>query len=387
MRLLFVVPPLVGHINPTVAVGAELAKRGCEVAWAGHPATLRRTLADDASILPVLDDALAARIETSRNGSLGLRGPAALKFFWEDFAIPLGHGMLHGVEAALAGFQPDVVVSDQQALAGALAARRATIPWVTSATTSSEFTRPLANLPKVEDWVRECIDGFQRACGVQDGVDLRFSDKLVLAFTTQTLVGGGRRFPPHYVFTGPALTARPEPTPFPWDWLVPGRKRVLVSLGTVYREAGRRFFAVALEAFADLGAELQVIVVAPPDVVADPPEHVLVVDFIPQLAVLRHVDAVVSHGGHNTVCEALAHGRPLVVAAIRDDQPIIAQQVADAGAGIRLRFARVSAAELRGAVLALLGDPSYREAAARIQESFRLAGGAAAAADRLERVA
>ena len=43
----------------------------------------------------------------------------------------------------------------------------------------------------------------------------------------------------------------------------------------------------------------------------------------------------VTHGGHNTVCEALAHGLPLVVAPIRDDQPTVAAQVVQAGAGVR----------------------------------------------------
>ncbi len=34
-RFLFVVPPLYGHINPTVPVGLELTKRGHDVAWVG----------------------------------------------------------------------------------------------------------------------------------------------------------------------------------------------------------------------------------------------------------------------------------------------------------------------------------------------------------------
>ena len=34
-RYLFVVPPLVGHINPTLAVAEQLAGRGHEVAWTG----------------------------------------------------------------------------------------------------------------------------------------------------------------------------------------------------------------------------------------------------------------------------------------------------------------------------------------------------------------
>jgi UDP:flavonoid glycosyltransferase YjiC (YdhE family) len=96
---------------------------------------------------------------------------------------------------------------------------------------------------------------------------------------------------------------------------------------------------------------------------------------------------VVCHAGHNTVCEALAHGIPLVVAPIRDDQPIIAQQVVDAGVGVRLKYGRVNSDEIVEALLAVLETPSYRQAALRIQASFQAAGGPSAAADRLESLA
>src|SRR5689334_12916396 len=43
-RFLIVVPPLTGHILPTVAVAAELTSRGHEVAWAGNSAYLRSVL-------------------------------------------------------------------------------------------------------------------------------------------------------------------------------------------------------------------------------------------------------------------------------------------------------------------------------------------------------
>ncbi|MEV6184251.1 nucleotide disphospho-sugar-binding domain-containing protein, partial [Streptomyces sp. NPDC052015] len=97
------------------------------------------------------------------------------------------------------------------------------------------------------------------------------------------------------------------------------------------------------------------------------------------------LDAVVCHAGHNTVCEALWHGVPLVVAPIRDDQPIVAAQVVDAGAGVRLRFGRADAARIGAAVEAVL-DPAqgHRKAAEAVGESFRAAGGSESAADRLE---
>ncbi|HEV2372503.1 MAG TPA: nucleotide disphospho-sugar-binding domain-containing protein [Streptosporangiaceae bacterium] len=384
-RYLFVVPPLAGHINPAAAVGAELAARGHEVAWAGHPATLAALLPERPLVFPVVDDTLDAQFRAGRERWLGLRGAAVLKFFWEDFAIPLAHAMLPGVAAAITGFAPDVVVADQQALAGALAARRAGVAWATSATTPAELLRPLSAMPKVEEWVRGQINALQRDHGVTDPVDLRFSDQLVLVFSTPALVGDVSGFDGHYVFTGPALAARPDRGEFPWEWLDPGRRLLLVSLGTLNAAAGQRFFATATEALADLAGEVQAVMVTQP--FAPHPAHILPVAYVPQLALLAHCDAVVCHGGHNTVCEALAHGLPLVVTPIRDDQPVIAQQVADAGAGVRLRFGRLRAAELTEAVRAVLDDPGYRAAAGRIRDSFTHAGGAATAADHLEKLA
>jgi len=368
-RFLFVVPPLTGHTNPAVSVGAELVARGHEVAWAGHPGSLQPLLPADATIFPVL----AGDLHDSREH--GLRGAAALKFFWEDFVLPLAHAMLPGTEAAIESFAPDVVVADQQAIAGAVAARRYGKIWVTSATTPAELVRPLATMPKVEEWVSAQLAVFGQP------VDLRFSEQLVLVFTTPSLMGDTSGFGDHYVFTGPALTGRADSTPFPWDWLDPGRRHVLVSLGTLNGPAGERFFRVVTEALDD---DLQAVVVGPPR--EDAPENILFAERVPQLALLPHLDAVVSHGGHNTVCESLAHGLPLVVTPIRDDQPIVAQQVADAGAGIRLRFGRLRPAELRDAVRTVLDDASYRAAAERIRDSFATAGGARAAADHLEKL-
>ncbi|MGH8900555.1 MAG: hypothetical protein ACRDYA_02480 [Egibacteraceae bacterium] len=67
------------------------------------------------------------------------------------------------------------------------------------------------------------------------------------------------------------------------------------------------------------------------------------------------------------------------MAPIRDDQPIVAQQVVDAGAGIRLRFGR--------AVEAVLTVPGYRKAAQRVRDSFAAACGSSTAAGHLEELA
>jgi MGT family glycosyltransferase len=384
-RFLFVVPPLAGHIFPAVAVGQELADRGHQVAWAGHAETLGPLLPPEATLIPVAAKFGDENLAQVRRRSAGLRGAAAFRFLWTDFLIPLARSMVPGVMAAVDEFSPDVLVVDQQALAGALVARRRGLPWATSATTSAELTDQYATMPTLGQWSRQCLAELQRELALSDPVDLRFSDHLVLAFTTTALLGPDSDVPGHCVFVGPAIGRRAGAAEFPLAWLDPAREHVLVSLGTVNPTSGRRFFATAVAAVAPLRDRLQVILVAPPDLVDPPPDHVLVREFVPQLELLPHLHAVVSHGGHNTVCEALAHGVPLVVAPIRDDQPVIARQVVDAGAGIRVHFGRVSASELRKAITTLLDDPRYRIAARRVQASFAT-GGATLAADHLEKL-
>jgi MGT family glycosyltransferase len=108
---------------------------------------------------------------------------------------------------------------------------------------------------------------------------------------------------------------------------------------------------------------------------ADAPENVLVRNFAPQLALLDRVDAVISHGGNNTVTEALLHGLPLVVIPNSADQPESAGRIKASGSGIRMRPRQAKPEILRRAIEAVLYEPSFRQAAQRIQASFMLCNG------------
>jgi zeaxanthin glucosyltransferase len=131
------------------------------------------------------------------------------------------------------------------------------------------------------------------------------------------------------------------------------------------------------------GLDVQVVLNCPPEAVGEPAERTIVAERIPMLELLARVDAVVGHAGLNTTVEALAHAVPLVLAPIRNDQPVIANQVVAAGAGLRVRFARATPAQLRAAVTSVLDEPRYARNAARIRDSFPPEGGAAAAANHL----
>jgi MGT family glycosyltransferase len=166
----------------------------------------------------------------------------------------------------------------------------------------------------------------------------------------------------------------------------PAGPLVLISTGTLADDLAADFHRRALAALRRLGAGVRAILVAPPDTVPDLPPTVTVAARVPLLELMPRLAAVLTHGGLNTVTEALAHGVPLVVAPIRHDQPVNARDVAAAGAGVRVSFARAEPARIAAALAAVLDDPAYRAAAGGIRASFEAAGGVTAAADRVERL-
>ncbi|MFD5512871.1 glycosyltransferase [Streptomyces sp. NPDC127051] len=394
-RFLFVMPPLVGHINPAVGVASELVRRGHQVAWVGDIQLIRELAGQQAVIFPCTGPQLASG-ESMRPTSI--RGPEALKFLWEKFLIPLAHATAPSIENAISEFRPDIVVADQQALAGPIISERSGIPWVTSATTSGEFTAPVTGMRKIEAWIDELLHRLCKQLGNPTGTaDPRFSPYLVLAFTTEEFAGPTPRANGQTRFVGPSLAARPPTSGFPWEWLDDTRGFVLITLGTINADAGNRFLGECRQALRQRSGHLQAVIVDPAQslgqadtsMTAGVPtdRDVLVLPRVPQLPLLARARAVICHAGHNTVCETLWHGIPLLVAPIRDDQPIVASQVTDAGAGIRLRFSRATASQIGAALDTILTEPQYRASAQRIQASFHRAGGTGTAASHLEQLA
>ena len=387
---MFVVPPFTGHVNPTIGVAGELVRRGHEVAWAGVPGGTEGLLPAGSTFFSAVPDEVAAYVGEAGERRDDSRGAAGFKFLQEEVLLPLADHMVDGVDAAIDAFGADVLIVDQQALGGAVVARRRGIPWATSATTSAELVDPLAALPKVAEAMHQLRVDLQVRHGISPEVaeagDLRLSPQLVLAYTVEELTGSLAGMPAGaspVAFVGPCATGRPQSCSFPWERLSddPAVPNVLVSLGTLNADVGERFWLAAAEAFRDqpwVG-----VFVAPDHLVPDPPANVIVQARVPQLDLLPRMRAVVSHAGHNTVCESLAAGIPLVVAPIRDDQPVVADQVVRAGAGVRVKFARVRADALRAGIEQAISDPDLRSAAARVQAAFEEAGGPTAAADAL----
>jgi len=110
-------------------------------------------------------------------------------------------------------------------------------------------------------------------------------------------------------------------------------------------------------------------------------------EFLPQPAVLPHVDLVVTHGGNNTVTGSLHFGKPMVVLPLFWDQYDNAQRMDELGLGTRLAPYEVEGEELRGAIDRLLADEALAGRLRAVSARLRARPGTVVAADAIERLA
>jgi UDP:flavonoid glycosyltransferase YjiC (YdhE family) len=107
-------------------------------------------------------------------------------------------------------------------------------------------------------------------------------------------------------------------------------------------------------------------------------------EFLPQTSILPHVDAVVTHGGNNTVTECLFFGKPMVVLPLFWDQYDNAQRIDETGFGIRLDTYGHAPEELVGALERLLADADLRARLDAVASRLQAQPGTVRAADLLE---
>ncbi len=109
--------------------------------------------------------------------------------------------------------------------------------------------------------------------------------------------------------------------------------------------------------------------------------------FLPQPSILPIVDLVITHGGNNTVTEALHHGKPMIVLPLFWDQVDNAQRIDETGFGVRLSTYGFRDDELTGAIDRLLADPPLHDRLVTMSARIKSRSGTVKAADLIERVA
>jgi MGT family glycosyltransferase len=108
-------------------------------------------------------------------------------------------------------------------------------------------------------------------------------------------------------------------------------------------------------------------------------------EFLPQTSILPQVDLVITHGGNNTVTEALHFGVPMVVLPLFWDQYDNAQRIDETGFGRRLDTYAHSPEELRAAIDGLLADEALAQRLGEVSRRLQAADGKDRAAELIAR--
>jgi MGT family glycosyltransferase len=116
----------------------------------------------------------------------------------------------------------------------------------------------------------------------------------------------------------------------------------------------------------------------------DLPDGMVGEEYLPQIAVLPKVDAVITHGGNNTVTECLFFGKPMVVLPLFWDQHDNAQRIDETGYGVRCATYESGPDELGAALDAVLTDPARGARLGAISRRLQSSPGTGRAADLLE---
>ena len=392
-----------GHLNPLIGVAQHVRGQGHEVAWMSLPRSMgaddsAQVRAAGAAILPT--PALAgAVIPSGEELSRLALDPERVWEAYRSFMLTPVPPLLDSVCLAIRTFAPDAIAVDCMAYAGIIAAHRLAVPYLgvcagLKILKAGPFQPAYMNdLSKLLP-LRQAL--FQRY-GMAP--EFRLLECLSpfgnVVFTTCAFVGD-MALPANVHLVGPStpLGLRGDEPTFPWEKLRADRPIVYAAFGSVHTKEGLADIITPLrEATRRLGAQLVVsseaLAIRAGSVSDGPPlDDCLVVPYAPQRQLLERADAFLTHGGANSVMEALFVGTPLLIVPLSNDQPWQAHLVTQRGVGIHIERQAFDAACCTDALARLLPRQSeFRHNLAQVRTSYRQHNGAQEAARILLRLA
>ena len=384
MRVLFTTQPGLGHLHPLIPLADALRDAGHEIAVACPASFGTRVRAAGFAHVP-------AGLDWEENGETdafpwrAIPSPAMVGRYVMTyiFAYATARRALPDLLALGRDWQPDLVVRETEEFAGCVAAEWWGIPHVSvQAALTNTYTYRWALAAQMEA-LRESI-----GLPADPLVEMPYR-YLHLAFLPPALHSPDEPLAPTARFLRPVPFDRSGDEELP-DWVatLPDRPTVYATLGTVFTFA-RPVFDAILAALGDEPVNLILTVgrnVDPASFGAQP-GNVHIAQYIPQTLILPRCDAVVAHGGINTVLGVLQAGKPLVLLPQGADHFSNAQGCEALGAGRTVAPGAQTPEGIKEAVRAVLSEGAYRESAERAREMIAAMPGPEEAVTLLERLA
>jgi MGT family glycosyltransferase len=318
---------------------------------------------------------------------------------------------------ALKDLGVDGVVVDQNVLSGGTVAERLGLPFVT-ACSAVPWIRDVGVPPHFTSWpygegrwarlrnragyaawdwyarpTMRLVNRYRAAWKMKPFRDLMemFSPLAYLGQTCPEFDFPRHELPAAFHYVGALAADRPRTEDdFPWDRL-DGRPLIYVSMGTVRPRGDIIVLQKIATACADLDAQLVISAgkwaddSSTWDLPSDLPGDPLMMDFVPQMELLAKARLLITHGGQNTVLEALWQGVPMIALPRAADQPAMAGRIERTGVGLCASFQRFTSAQMREMVERVLTEESFRQRAKQLQQAMLATGGVRRAAEIAER--
>lgn len=211
-----------------------------------------------------------------------------------------------------------------------------------------------------------------------------------LAMFSRTLAAPQSDWPPHVALTGCAFyNDATSLDPALESFLVSGPPPVVFTLGTSAVNAAGGFYHESVAAIAELGVRAVLLTGGHEQnrPTGSLPDSVLPVDRAPHQLLFPRAAAIVHQVGAGTLGQALRSGKPMLCVPHAHDQHDNAARATRLGVARTLFPRRYQARRVAAELGALLDESmGYRERAAQVATIVQQEGGAAAAAQALERL-
>ena len=358
MKILFINLPYHGHVVPTIGLVQELIKQGCEVTY----------------LMPFDWEEKVAE--------------SGAKFYGYKNHRQLSEQIKNAYATAESIVEQfDFIIYEQFFFLGKHLAEKYNKP------VARIFTAPVTNEKLMKEFItsKGPLSIFKHKWiaraftqDIAKGISMKtdnWLDEIIYNPPELNLVYTLREYQPYesefpeeqYKFLGPSIYERKAES---FDFVKGINPVVYISLGTVIKGAVS-FFHNCLEAFRDENIDVIISVGKNFDSrkLKNIPSNIHIYKSVPQLEVLNMADVFVTHGGMNSVSEALVYGVSMVVIPFVSDQPVNAQCIEKLGVGKRLEYSEVNKDTLKEYVQSVLLDADMKENIAKVQKLIRQAPG------------
>ena len=194
-------------------------------------------------------------------------------------------------------------------------------------------------------------------------------------------------WPKNFHYAGPFHDGKGRmKIPFPWEQLT-GEPMVYASMGTLQNGNADVFRTILAAVSKHKGIQLVLSIgnLVSRDQIGGMPNNAIAVNNAPQLELLKKASVCITHGGFNTVLEALTHGVPQIAIPVTNDQPGVAARIDYKKTGKTASLDGLDPLHLSGLLDEVLTNPVYRDNSRSIQKAIAKKNGLSYAADLLER--